>query len=249
MKEGRLYGQFWSVYVSCKTNFKDAVDWGLQQLDITREYVEMYPEFELVNDPWSAKRAMNNGKIASTMGLEGGHMIGSRLAILRQLFNLGIRYMTLTHNCNTPWADNNIADRNIEQVRNDGLSDFGKDVIREMNRIGMFVDLSHVSTATMNDALDVSEAPVMFSHSSARALASHQRNVPDDVIKRVKENNGVICIGSACKMYAMFEFNQHSRHILKPFKVWYSGFIVDGFDSSDPSTNPNITHIGKLFLV
>ena len=162
MKEGRLFGQFWSVYVSCKTNFKDAVDWGLQQLDITREYVDMYPEFELVNDPWSAKKAMNNGKIASTMGLEGGHMIGSRLAILRQLFNLGIRYMTLTHNCNTPWADNNIADVNEAQVRNNGLSDFGKDVILEMNRIGMFVDLSHVSTATMNDALDVSEAPVMF---------------------------------------------------------------------------------------
>ena len=162
MKEGRLFGQFWSVYVSCKTNFKDAVDWGLQQLDITREYVDMYPEFELVNDPWSAKKAMNNGKIASTMGLEGGHMIGSRLAILRQLFNLGIRYMTLTHNCNTPWADNNIADVNEAEVRNNGLSDFGKDVILEMNRIGMFVDLSHVSTATMNDALDVSEAPVMF---------------------------------------------------------------------------------------
>lgn len=201
MKEGRLYGQFWSVYVSCKTNFKDAVDWGLQQLDITREYVDMYPEFELVNDPWSAKKAMNNGKIASTMGLEGGHMIGSRLAILRQLFNLGIRYMTLTHNCNTPWADNNVADVDEKQVRNNGLSDFGKDVILEMNRLGMFVDLSHVSKATMNDALDVSEAPVMFSHSSARALASHQRNVEDDVILRVKENKGIICIGSDLNLF------------------------------------------------
>ena len=220
MKEGRLYGQFWSVYVSCGTNFKDGVDWALQQIDITKEYIKKYKEFEYAPDPFSFKQKMNEGKIASIMGLEGGHMIGSRLSVLRQLFDLGIRYMTLTHNCNTPWADNNLADRDDTLVRSDGLSDFGKDVIKEMNRLGMFVDLSHVSTATMMDALDVSEAPVIFSHSSARSLASHPRNVPDEVIKRVKTNGGVICI------------------------VFYSAFISDDYNSADESTVPTISDVG-----
>ena len=159
------------------------------------------------------------------MGLEGGHMIGSRLSVLRQLFDLGIRYMTLTHNCNTPWADNNLADRDVSLIRSNGLSEFGKDVIREMNRLGMFVDLSHVSAATMMDALDVSEAPVMFSHSSVRAIASHPRNVPDEVIKGVKTNGGVICI------------------------VFYSAFISDNYVSGDDSTVPTVSDVGQFYFM
>lgn len=194
MKEGRLTGQFWSIYVSCATNFKDGVDWALEQIDITHRMIEKYDEFQFVTTPYEAKQAMNNGKVASMFGMEGGHMIGSRLSILRQLFNLGIRYMTLTHNCNTPWADENNADVNTDLIRNNGLSDFGKDLIREMNRLGMLVDLSHVSAATMKDTLEIAEAPVIFSHSSSREVNNHQRNVPDDVLDELKLNGGVICI-------------------------------------------------------
>lgn len=139
---------------------------------------------------------MMAGKIASMFGLEGGHMIGSRLSVLRQLFNLGIRYMTVTHYCNTPWADQAQADdpELSHLIRNNGLSSFGKDVIREMNRLGIIVDLSHVSRATMLDTLEVTKTPVIFSHSCARNLTYHIRNVPDDVLEKVKVNGGAVCV-------------------------------------------------------
>ena len=209
IREGRLTGQFWSIYVTCGTNFKDGVDWALEQIDIAQRMIEKYDEFVFVRNPYEAKRAMMDGKVASMFGMEGGHMIGSRMSILRQVFNLGIRYMTLTHNCNTPWADENRADAIPALVRHNGLSEFGKDVIREMNRLGMLVDLSHVSAATMRgfpdfhfcrvclrflDALEVTEAPIMFSHSSARTVNYHVRNVPDDVLDMVKKNDGVVCV-------------------------------------------------------
>merc|ERR1712130_427876 len=196
IKEGRLKSQFWSIYSSCRNNFKDAVDWALEQIDVTERIINKYDEFEFVKTPYEAKEAMMAGKIASMFGLEGGHMIGSRLSVLRQLFHLGIRYMTVTHYCNTPWADQAQADdpELSHLIRNNGLSSFGKDVIREMNRLGIIVDLSHVSRATMLDALEVTKTPVIFSHSCARNLTYHIRNVPDDVLEKVKVNGGAVCV-------------------------------------------------------
>lgn len=124
-------------------------------------------------------------KIASLIGVESGHAIDNKLGVLRMLYDLGVRYMTLTHTCNTPWADSSVVEDGDEEVRSHGLSSFGKSVIREMNTLGMMVDLSHVSTETMHDAIDVSVAPVIFSHSSARAVHNHSRNVPDDVLRKL----------------------------------------------------------------
>ncbi|KAF4523206.1 hypothetical protein B566_EDAN002467 [Ephemera danica] len=160
--------QFWSAYVPCGARDLDAVQLALEQIDVIKR-IEM------------AHRA---GKIASLIGVEGGHAIGNSLAVLRMLHDLGARYLTLTHACSTPWAG--CAQSNDEQVEEEqGLSEFGKAVVHEMNRLGMLVDLSHASTLTMKDALSSAHAPLIFSHSSARALCNTTRNVPDDVLKLV----------------------------------------------------------------
>src|SRR3712207_4095484 len=128
------------------------------------------------------------------MGIEGGHAIEDSLAALRDFYRLGIRYMTLTHNNTNNWADSNWVDQGREKPKNNGLSDFGKEVVREMNRLGMLVDVSHVSDKTMSDVLDVTTAPIIASHSSARALANHSRNIPDDLLRRIAKNGGVVMI-------------------------------------------------------
>src|SRR5688500_8792895 len=132
---------------------------------------------------------MDAGRIASLIGMEGGHSIAGNLAVLRQMYDLGARYMTLTHNKNTAWADSSSVD-----PQHGGLTDFGKDVVREMQRLGMLVDLSHVSEATMLDALDVARAPVIFSHSGARAVVAHSRNAPDNVLRRLRDNGGIVTV-------------------------------------------------------
>jgi len=147
-KEGLLRGQFWSIYWSCKSNYKDGVQWAMEQIDLTKRFIAQYPEMEFVRSVAEARDAMKSKtyKIASTMGLEGGHMIGSSLATLRMFYELGIRYMTLTHNCDTPWATESHTEAKNSDV---GLSDFGRKIVKEMNRIGMIIDLSHVSQQTM----------------------------------------------------------------------------------------------------
>lgn len=189
---GRLGGQFWSVYIPGDTSVKRAgyAKVQLEQIDIMRQVLAKYPErFTPVTSARAFREAFANGKIGSAIGLEGGHAIENSLGALRAFYDLGGRYMTLTHNQTLDWAD-----AAADVARHDGLSPFGKEVVREMNRLGMLVDLSHVSPATMNDALDVTEAPVIFSHSNARALADHVRNVPDAVLARVKQNGGVVMV-------------------------------------------------------
>jgi membrane dipeptidase len=162
----------------------------LEQIDVTKRLIARYPgALRLATTADEVERAMAEGKIASLIGLEGGHAIGSSLAVLRQLHALGARYMTLTHNSNTPWADSA-----TDAPVHGGLSDFGKHVVREMNRLGMLVDLSHVSEETMHDALDVAQAPVIFSHSGARAVNGHPRNVPDSVLRRLRDNGGIVMV-------------------------------------------------------
>src|SRR6266550_2013125 len=190
LRQGRLGGQFWSVYVPATLKGADAVRATLDQIDVVHRLVERYPDtFELARTADDVVRIHRSGKIASLIGMEGGHSIGNSLAVLRDMYALGARYMTITHFDNNDWADSATAD----PVHN-GLTPFGKVVIGEMNRLGMLVDLSHVAPKTMNDALDITAAPVIFSHSCARAIVDHPRNVPDDVLRRLKENDGVVMV-------------------------------------------------------
>ena len=188
--QGRLGAQFWSVYISANLTEQQAVQATLEQIDVMKRIIARHPDrLELVITADGAERAMKAGRVASLIGMEGGHSIGSSLAVLRQMHALGARYMTLTHSKNTPWADSA-----TDVPAHGGLTDFGKDVIREMNRLGMLVDLSHVSEDAMNDTLDLTEVPVMFSHSGARAVNGHARNVPDGVLTRLKSNGGIVMV-------------------------------------------------------
>ncbi|WP_308419267.1 dipeptidase [Tsuneonella deserti] len=180
--KGRLDGQFWSVYVDAGLSEQQAVQATLEQIDVMKRIIARHPaRMEFVTTADGAERAMKAGRVASLIGMEGGHSIGSSLGVLRQMYALGARYMTLTHSRNTPWADSA-----TDAPAHDGLTAFGRDVVREMNRIGMLVDLSHTSEATMLDALDVAKAPVIFSHSGARAIDGHPRNVPDSVLAKAE---------------------------------------------------------------
>jgi len=190
LRQGGVGGQFWSVYVPSAMQGKEAVRATLEQIDIVHRMTKRWPEtFEMAHTAADVERSFKAGRIGSLIGMEGGHSIDSSLATLRMLFALGARYMTLTHSTNVPWADASPGPAVLG-----GLSKFGEEVIREMNRLGMLVDLSHVSPDTMEDAIRVSEAPVIFSHSSARAICNHNRNVPDHILKLVAINGGVVMV-------------------------------------------------------
>ncbi|HJP66577.1 MAG TPA: dipeptidase [Actinomycetota bacterium] len=190
IRAGRLGGQFWSVYVPSDLPGNTAVAQTLEQIDALYEMVRRYPEvFELTRTADEVERASGRGRVASMIGVEGGQSIGCSLGALRMLARLGAGYMTLTHNDNTPWADSATDD-----PAHGGLTAFGEEVVREMNRLGILVDLAHVSPDTMRHAIEVSEAPTIFSHSNARALADYPRNVPDDVVERARDSGGVIMV-------------------------------------------------------
>lgn len=190
LRKGRVGAQFWSVYVPSNPNEQQAVQQTIEQIDVMKRLARRYPnDLALAATSVELEKAMKAGKIAGMLGMEGGHSIGSSLAVLRQMYDLGARYMTLTHSKNLGWAD-----AATDAPAHDGLTDFGRQVVREMNRIGMIVDLSHVSEATMKDALETSKAPVMFSHSGVRAVNPHPRNVPDSVLPAVKANGGIVMI-------------------------------------------------------
>jgi membrane dipeptidase len=190
LAKGRVGAQYWSVYVPANLTEPEAVQMTIEQIDVTRRLIARYPEhLRFATTADDVESAMANGQIASMLGMEGGHSIGSSLAVLRQMYALGARYMTLTHSANTPWADSATDDPD-----HNGLTDFGKDVVREMNRIGMLVDLSHVSPKVMHDALDIAKAPVIFSHSGAAGVTGHARNVPDAVLRRLPDNGGIVMV-------------------------------------------------------
>lgn len=191
LRKGGIGAQFWSVWVPAYTaDDGTALAMTLEQIELVKAMIARYPEtFELALTPEDVNRIYKEGKIASMIGVEGGHCIENSIGALRQLFNLGARYMTLTHSDSLDWADSG-----TDKPKAGGLNDFGKDVVREMNRLGMLVDISHVSEETMQDALDVTKAPVIFSHSSARAIADHPRNVPDAILKQMPKNGGVVMV-------------------------------------------------------
>ncbi|MGH7561250.1 MAG: dipeptidase [Gemmatimonadales bacterium] len=190
LRRGMVGAQFWSIYVPGEIRDSGYARVQLEQFDIARRVIAKYPE-ALAWTPSVAevRRAMARGRIGSLLGMEGGHALENSLGALREYYERGARYMTLTHNVTLDWAD-----AALDSARNDGLSRFGEEVVREMNRLGMLVDLSHVSPATMSDALNVTEAPVIFSHSGARALVDHRRNVPDSILARLPRNGGVVMV-------------------------------------------------------
>jgi membrane dipeptidase len=187
---GGVRAQFWSVYVPASLTPDGAVAAVLEQIDVARRMIACYPgSFGLALTADDVEHVFASGRVASLLGAEGGHAIAGSLGVLRMLYALGVRYMTLTHNANVGWADSA-----TDEPQADGLTGFGRDVVREMQRIGMLVDLSHVSVSTMHDALDIAAAPVIFSHSSARALCDSPRNVPDEVLARLAGNGGVCMV-------------------------------------------------------
>lgn len=190
LRAGGMGGQFWSVYVPATMTPLDAMRATFEQVDTVNRIVAAHPDvFELATTADDIERIHGQGKIASLIGIEGGYSIAGSMGVLREFYGAGVRYMTLTHSKTTDWADSA-----TDEPRWDGLSPFGEEVVREMNRIGMMVDLSHVSEATMVDAMRVSQAPVIFSHSSARGVTDHPRNVPDAVLRRMAEDGGVVMV-------------------------------------------------------
>ena len=190
LRQGHVSGQFWSVYVPATLQGDAAVSATLEQVDAVYEMVRRYPDvFTLVRTADDMAAAMRAGKIGSLMGMEGGHSIDSSLGTLRMFRRLGVGYMTLTHSANVPWADSC-----SDTPKAQGLTPFGEEVVREMNRLGMLVDLSHVSPDTMADAIRVSQAPVIFSHSNARAVTDSVRNVPDEILRQMPANGGIVMV-------------------------------------------------------
>jgi membrane dipeptidase len=190
LRAGLVGGQFWSVWVPVEIKGPEAVQTTIEQIDLVKRIAAKYPAvFEIAYTAAEVRRIHQAGKVASLIGIEGGHQINESLAVLRQMYDLGARYMTLTHVLDTRWAD-----AATDAPVHHGLTGFGQEVVREMNRLGMLVDLSHVSPDTMRAALAVTAAPVIFSHSSARALVDHPRDVPDDILRQVAANGGVVMV-------------------------------------------------------
>jgi membrane dipeptidase len=193
LRAGQVGGQFWSVWIPTQMQGFEAVQTTLEQIDLVKRMAARYPgDLEMAYTAADVRRIHQARKVASMIGIEGGHQINNSLAVLRQMYDAGARYMTLTHTTNTAWADS-ATDAPVHH----GLTPFGVEVVREMNRLGMLVDLSHVSPETMKAALAASAAPVIFSHSSARALVDHPRNVPDEILKSVAANGGVVMVNFA----------------------------------------------------
>ncbi|OAD57717.1 Dipeptidase 1 [Eufriesea mexicana] len=207
LRQGMVGGQFWAAYVPCESQYLNAVQLTLEQVDLIKRLIEKYSQrmqFAASSRGGYLSRlsetaadleileAHGSGRIASLIGVEGGHSLGSSLAVLRTLYQLGVRYLTLTHTCNTPWAKSSSVEDEDED--GGGLTAFGKAVVQEMNRLGMLIDLSHTARATMRDALRASRAPLIFSHSSAFAICNSSRNVPDDILKQLAANGGLVMV-------------------------------------------------------
>jgi len=246
LRQGRVGAQFWSTYVPSDLPDHAAVIANLEQVDFVHQLVARHPDtLGLALSADDIQTVFSSGRIGSLLGAEGGHSIGCSMGTLRSLYRLGVRYMTLTHNDNVAWADSA-----TDEPRLNGLSEFGREVVREMNRLGMLVDLSHVSPDTMNAALDTSEAPVIFSHSSARALVDHVRNVPDAVLARLPSNGGVCMvtfvpdfISSECFAWSTELGRAMIEAGLDP-KSWNARMqFAPGFEGSHPRSRATIAQV------
>jgi membrane dipeptidase len=222
LKAGHVGGQFWSVWIPATTRGFEAVQTTMEQIDLVKRLVALYPaDLEMAYTAADIRRIHHAHRVASLVGIEGGHQINNSLAVLRQMYDLGARYMTLTHTLTTDWADSA-----TDTPKYHGLTPFGVDVVHEMNRIGMLIDLSHVSADTMRMALKESAAPVIFSHSSARALVDHPRNVPDDVLRLVGAKGGVVMV------------NFNSGYVSEEVRLW------DTDDAAEQARNNSPPYAG-----
>ncbi|CAL8129328.1 unnamed protein product [Orchesella dallaii] len=256
LRQGHVGGVFWVAYTPCETQGKDSVIQTFEQIELIHRLVEEYSnDLILVTNAGELGNAKKQGKIASLIGVEGGHSISSSPAILRTLYRLGARYMTLTHQCNTPWADSSLVDNKenpMSSSNQNGLSDFGQELIDEMNRIGMMVDLSHVSEAAMITALNRSVAPVIFSHSGAKAICDHHRNVADDILLMLKENGGIIMINFYPKFVncnnsrnaTLKDVADHIDHVRNLIGAEHVGLGTD-YDGV-PSTTEGLEDVSKF---
>lgn len=233
MREGGVTGVFFAVYTSPVRNTElESVQLALEIIDATRREVSRFPdELALVTSSGEIEAANRSGRIAIVLGIEGGHMINSSLGVLRTLYELGARYLTLTHSKDTPWAGSSGSNANL------GLSDFGRSVIREMNRLGMLVDISHVSDQTFWDVLDTSAAPIIASHSSARALAAHKRNMTDEMIRALADKGGVMHIN----YYNVFLDDAYAARS----SAWNRANPDTGAGDSDARTRAKLAAIGR----
>ena len=219
LKAGMVGAQFWSVYTPGEWRDSGYARVQLEQIDIARRVIEKYPDrLALALTADDIRRDFKKGKLASLLGLEGGHAIENSLGALRIYYDLGVRYMTLTHNVTLDWAD-----AALDSAKHNGLTTFGDSVVREMNRLGMLVDLSHVSPATMSDALNVTQAPVIFSHSGARALVDVPRNVPDSILRRVTTNGGIVMVPFVTGFVspAVMLYEQSTRPVITDLQAKY----------------------------
>jgi membrane dipeptidase len=219
LKKGMVGAQFWSVYTPGEWRDSGYARVQLEQIEIARGVIAKYPDrLALALTASDIRRNFKQEKISSLLGLEGGHAIENSLGALRAYYDLGVRYMTLTHNVTLDWAD-----AALDSAKHDGLTPFGDSVVREMNRLGMLVDLSHVSPATMSDALNVSEAPVIFSHSGARALVDVPRNVPDSILRRVTKNGGIVMVPFVTGFVspAVMLYDQSTRPVMRDLQAKY----------------------------
>lgn len=261
LKAGGLKAQFWSVFVPADTVATgDSLLMTMEQIDLVDAMIQRYPdEFEPASTAADIRRIVAAGKVASMKGIEGGYSIENQLSMISRFYDRGVRYMTLTHSKTIEWADSA-----TDEVKHHGLTAFGEAVVQEMNRVGMLVDLSHVSPETMHDALDVTQAPVIFSHSSARAICDHPRNVPDDVLKRLPKNGGVVMVNFMSSYVAptaqlkvnpkargtIHDVCDHIEHIIKTAGIDHVGIgsDFDGVSSlpeglEDVSKYPAITQL------
>ncbi|XP_069596270.1 dipeptidase 2-like [Ranitomeya imitator] len=228
LKTGHVGAQFWSAYVLCSAQDKDAVRLALEQIDVIKRMCNEYEELEFVT---SSQGIESTKKIACLIGLEGGHIIDSSLPALRMFYELGARYMTLTHTCNTPWAETSSRGAHTFYQGTSSLTNFGKEVVKEMNRIGMIIDLSHTSFSTSREVLAISEAPVIFSHSAVFARCTIDRNVPDDILLSIKKNGGLVMV------------NFHTEFIACS-KTANISTLADHFDYIKNLTGPESVGIG-----
>lgn len=255
LKQGMVAAQFWSAYVPCSSQHLDSVQLALEQIDLIRRLVNKHADsMVLVTTAEGIERAHKEARLASLIGVEGGHAVGASLAVLRMLYELGARYLTLTHTCNTPWADCSTADEPGQVPQIGGLSNFGKSVVLEMNRLGMMVDLSHVSVPTMLAAMRTSKAPVIFSHSSAHALCNSSRNVPDHALRLLTQNGGIVMVSfyphfiSCGEKSTLEDVAAHINHVRKIAGVDHVG-IGAGYDGINltPTGLEDVSKYPELF--